>query len=278
VRVFKAIIVAALATSVLIAGGCGSDDKSGKKKNPQADASASAGAAAGASGAPAAGSSAGAAASNDLQAAVQELTKTSYKYTMKSGDASGSGSVDPTLKHASMTVSVAAEGGDFKTEVLVLDTELYARISGLPLPGLDGKKWLKIDRSKIKSFAALGIQDIDDPTGVKTLAKSIATIKKTGDRSYQGTLDLSKGSAAFNLDEAAVRQLGEKAKAIPFEATVNDKGKLATWKMTIPAHGSDKETPYELTFSNHGEKLGLTRPAAASVTNPPEAVYEMLQT
>lgn len=275
-RAFKAITVAALAASVLIAGGCSSGDKKGDKKKDR-DANATASAGAGASGAPAAGSSAGAAASNDLRAAVQELTKTSYKYTMKAGDATGSGGVDPAAKQATMTVSVAAEGDDFKTEVLVLDTELYARITGLPLPGLDGKKWLRIDRTKIKSFASLGIQDINDPTGVNTLAKSIATIKKTGDRSYQGTLDLSKGSAAFGLDEAGVRQLGEKAKAIPFEATVNDKGKLATWKMTIPAHGVDKETQYELAFTNHGEKLGLSKPAASSVANPPDAVYEMLQ-
>jgi hypothetical protein len=277
VRAFKAVAVAALATSVLIAGGCGSGDKSDKKKNPRAGSSTSAGPGAGASGAPGVGSSAGAAASNDLQAAVQDLTKTSYKYTMKAGDATGNGSVDPTVKHTSVTVSVTAEGGDFKTEVLVIDTELFARISGLPLPGLDGKKWLRIDRTKIKSFASLGIQDIDDPTGVKTLAKTIATIRKTGDRSYQGTLDLSKGSAAFGLDEAGVRQLGEKARAIPFEATMNDKGKLATWKMTIPAHGADKETVYDLAFSNHGEKLALTKPPASNVANPPDTVYEMLQ-
>jgi hypothetical protein len=266
VRVLTAAV--ALAVSVLLTAGCTGGDN---KKRPQPPAGV------GPTGATASASSAAAAATVDLQKAVEELTKTSYRYTIKAGDANGSGSVDQTAKQRSMTMTVAAEGEDFKTEVLILDTETYVRISGLPVAGLDGKKWLRIDLTKIKSFTALGIRDIDDPTGVKTLSRTIATIEKTGERSYKGTLDLSKGSAAFGLDEAAVRQLGEKAKAIPFEATVNDKGKVATWKMTVPPHGSEKEVTYELAFTNHGEKFPLTKPAAATVTSAPDAVYQMLQ-
>jgi hypothetical protein len=264
VRVSTAAV--ALAMSVLLTVGCTAGDS---KKRPQPPA--------GAATSGSASSPAPAAATVDLQKAVEELTKTSYRYTMKAGDATGSGSVDQAAKQRSMTVTVAAEGEDYKTEVLILDTETYVRISGLPVAGLDGKKWLRVDLAKIKSFAALGIRDIDDPTGVKTLSRTIATIEKTGERSYKGTLDLSKGSAAFGLDEAAVRQLGEKAKAIPFEATVNDKGKVATWKMTVPPHGSEKEVTYELAFTNHGERFPLTKPASATVTSAPDAVYQMLQ-
>jgi hypothetical protein len=267
VRMYKSLTVAVLATGVLLAAGCSSGDDSGSSKGDGGGTTTK-------SSAPtAAESSAAAAATSDLNAAVQELTKTSYKYSMKAGDASGTGTVDPTLKQSSMTITVA----EFKTEVLIIDPELYARISGLPMPGVDAKKWLRIDRTKIKSFAALGIRDVNDPTGVNTLAKTIATIQKTGDKSYKGTLDLSKGSDAFGLDEAAVRQLAEKAKAIPFEATVNDAGKLATWKMTIPAYGAEKETPFELAYSEHGGKFSVTKPAAGETATPPQTVYDMLQ-
>jgi hypothetical protein len=255
----------AVATGVLLAAGCGSDGDSGSNKGGATGTKSSAPSAA--------ESSAAAAATSDLNAVVQELTKTSYKYTMKAGDAAGSGSVDPSVKHSSMAITVA----EFKTEVLILDAELFARITGLPMPGLDEKKWLRIDRAKIKSFAALGIRDVNDPTGVNTLAKTIVTIQKTGDRSYKGTLDLSKGSDAFGLDDAAVRQLAEKARAIPFEATVNDANKLATWKMTIPAYGAEKETPFELAYSEHGGKFPLTKPPAGETANPPQTVYDMLQ-
>jgi hypothetical protein len=262
---FKSLTVAIVATGVLLAAACGSGEDSGSNRSGGASTQSSA--------PTAAESAAAAAATTDLNAAVQELTKTSYKYTMKAGDASGGGTVDPPLKQSSMTITVA----EFKTEVLIIDPELFARISGLPLPGVDAKKWLRIDRAKIKSFAALGIRDINDPTGVNTLAKTIATIQKTGARSYKGTLDLSKGSDAFGLDEAAVRQLAEKAKAIPFEATVNDAGKLATWKMTIPAYGAEKETTFELAYTDHGGKFPLTKPAAGETANPPQTVYDMLQ-
>ena len=266
-RIFKSFTVVAVAAGVLLAAGCGSDgdDKGGSNK----------GGASGNQSSPptAAESSAAAAATNDLNAAVQELTKTSYRYTMKAGDAAGNGTVDPAAKQSSMTITVV----EFKTEVLIIDPELYARISGLGLPGVDAKKWLRIDRTKIKSFAALGIRDVNDPTGVNTLAKTIATIQKTGDRSYKGTLDLSKGSDAFGLDEAAVRQLAEKARAIPFEATVTDAGKLATWKMTIPAHGAEKETTFDLAYTEHGGTFPLTKPPAGQTANPPQTVYDMLQ-
>jgi hypothetical protein len=203
VRIIKSLTVAVVATGVLLAAGCSSGDDSGSKKDP--------GGASTKSSAPtAAESAAAAAATTDLNAAVQELTKTSYKYSMKAGDASGTGTMDPTVKQSSMTITVA----EFKTEVLIIEPDLFARISGLPLTGVDAKKWLRIDRTKIKSFGALGIRDVNDPTGVNTLAKTIATIQKTGDKSYKGTLDLSKGSDAFGLDEAAVRQLAEKSRTV----------------------------------------------------------------
>ena len=265
-RMFTPLTIAVVATGVLLAAGCSSGDDSGSKKGDGGTTTRS-------SAPTAAESAAAAAATTDLNAAVQEPTKTSYKYSMKAGDASGTGTVDPTLKQSSMVITVA----EFKTEVLIIDPELYARISGLPVTGVDAKKWLKIDRTKIKSFAALGIRDVNDPTGVNTLAKTIATIQKTGDKSYKGTLDLSKGSDAFGLDEAAVRQLAEKAKAIPFEATVNDAGKLATWKMTIPAYGAEKETAFQLAYSEHGSKFPVTKPAAGETANPPQVVYDMLQ-
>jgi hypothetical protein len=264
VHIFKSLTVAAAVTAVLLAAGCTSDDGPKAGSGPTGTKSSTPSVAE---------SKAAAAATSDLNAAVQELTRTSYKYSMRAGDASSTGTVDPALKQSSMTVTVV----EFKTEVLTIDPELYARIRGLGLPGIDENKWLKIDRAKIKSFAALGIHDLNDPTGVNTLAKTIATIQKTGDRSYKGTLDLSKGSDAFGLDAAAIRSLAEKAKAIPFEATVTEAKKLATWKMTIPAYGAEKETTFDLAYTEHGASIPVARPAANQVANPPQTVYDMLQ-
>jgi hypothetical protein len=267
VRIFTSLTVVTTVAAVLLAAGCTSDDEPGSGSQ--------AGGPAGTKSSPptAAESSAAAAATSDLNAAVQELTRTSYRYTMKAGDASSNGTVDPAVKQSTMTVSVV----EFKTEVLIIDPELYVRIRGLGLPGLDENKWLKIDRTRIKSFAALGIHDINDPTGVNTLAKTIATIQKTGARSYKGTLDLTKGSDAFGLDDAAIRALAEKARAIPFEATVNEGNKLATWKMTIPAHGAEKETTFDLAYTEHGGSFPVARPPANQTANPPQTVYDMLQ-
>jgi hypothetical protein len=77
---------------------------------------------------------------------------------MKAGDAAGTGTVDPKTQ----AEQSRSHRGEFKTEVLLVDPEVYARITGLPVPGVDATKWLKIDRTKIKSFGALGIHDVND--------------------------------------------------------------------------------------------------------------------
>jgi hypothetical protein len=45
--------------------------------------------------------------------------------------------------------------------------------------------------------------------------------------------------------------------------------------MVIPAHGTEKETPFELAYSEHGGKFPIDKPAGA--VEPPAAVYDILQ-
>jgi hypothetical protein len=47
--------------------------------------------------------------------------------------------------------------------------------------------------------------------------------------------------------------------------------------MTIPAYGAEKETSFQLAYSDHGGKFPVTKPAAANRRNPPQVVYDMLR-
>jgi hypothetical protein len=264
VRIRRAFGVLALGAGVALAAGCTGRGDDGTANLPSAPDSASASAAA----------SAAVQAGGDLRTAVRELTANSYRYTLKAGDTSGSGAVDPVAKAADLTLAVAAE---FSIQARVIGTDYYAKITGLDMPGVDGRRWLHIDATKVKSLASLGIADVNDPSGVGAAAGTIATIEKTGDRSYRGTLDLTKGAAGLGMDEVAVRQLGPQARSVPFEATLNEQGRVATWKITIPAYGSQKQTVYEVTYTDHGARSDVRRPPAGEISEAPDAVYQMLQ-
>lgn len=256
-RAGRLLGVVGLAVSILLAGGCGDDKekKSGDEKATASPVSASA----------------------ELTSAVEALSKATYKYTIKMTDVTGSGAVDAQANQATFTLSIMDEGDEFRSEVVILGQELYLKISGLPLPGLDGSKWYQVDRSKAKSLSSLGIENVDDPIGAKSLAQTFVTVEKTGDRAFKGTLDLTKGGETWGIDKEGAAELGDKAKAIPFQATTTAQGQLASLKMTIPAYGGDPETAIDVTFTDHGAKLDLKKPPSNEVVKAPDSIYDMLE-
>ena len=67
----------------------------------------------------------------------------------------------------------------------------------------------------------------------------------------------------------AVAALKDKASAVPFEATVDDKGRIASFKILVP--GSD---PWTVTYSDYGTPVAVRKPG--SPVAAPAALYELL--
>jgi hypothetical protein len=211
-----------------------------------------------------------------LGASVKDLSSTSYKYVAKSGDATGSGAVDPVAKTVRTDVSATAEGMKFQVELVALAKDYYLKLTGLPIPGLDSSKWIHLDANKLTSLKGIGIDDVTDPTGLKGFDKAIVSAEKTGDRTYKGTLDLTKLTAGPFVDAEAATKNADKVKAVPFEATLDEKGRMAKLSFTVPALGSDPAAPTEVTYSDYGAPVDATKPAAESVIEAPELVYKIL--
>jgi hypothetical protein len=264
VRISRAMAVLSLGTAIALTSGC----TGGGRATPSAGSNASASASAAA---------AQAQAGDQLAAAVRGLTAESYRYTVNAGDTNGSGLLDPRRSTASLSVGIAAEGEPYKVDALVLDKDYYVKFSGLPVAGVNSNQWLHVAGGKIKSLAAVGIKDINDPSGASNLSTSVASVRKSGDHSFTGTLDLTRGSNGIGLDDVAVAQLGDKVGSVPFEASVNNEGRLERWKMTIPASGASQAISYEVGYSDFGRVPALNRPPANEVAEAPEAVYKMLQ-
>ncbi|HET6211728.1 MAG TPA: hypothetical protein VFE14_02515 [Micromonosporaceae bacterium] len=249
----KALVATvALATSLLFVAGCQKDSTT-----------------------PSAGPSAAVKPVDELIAAAAKLNTASYKYDMKAGEAAIKGAVDPATKSVKLSLTATTQGVSLNIDVLAIGTDFYAKIAGLPLPGLDSSKWLHLDGTKVKSLESLGVSNLSDPTSAEQLGKQFVTVERNGDRGYKGTLDLTKG-VSMGADKDAIAKLGDKAKAVPFEATVDSQGRLATLKFTVPAVGSDKETTVDVTYSDFGASVDLAKPAAADVVEAPASIYQML--
>jgi hypothetical protein len=208
---------------------------------------------------------------DELTAAATKLSASTYKYSVKSGGTALNGSADPAGRSAKIVLSQVDGQTRATADIVLIGTDYYARLTGLALPGLNTTKWYHLDGTKVKSLTAFGIGELTDPAGALQLVKQATTVEKVGDRSFKGTLDLNK--AAAGIRDMDVKQLGDKAKNIPFEATVDGEGRLATMTFTVPASGSSQAIPVDIAFSDPGAKVDISKPPAADVTEAPGFVY-----
>jgi hypothetical protein len=254
VKIYKTTVAGvALVASLAFLAGCKSDSTSPSGSTPT--------------------SAAAAKPAEELGAAVLKLATTPHKYSVTETEGTFTASVDPTAKALKFALEAAEGTNTLKIEIISLSTDLYVKIAGLPLPGIDEKKWFHVDASKVKSLASFGVTDLTDPLGLAAMATSVKDVQKTGEGTFKGTLDLSK--AAFGVDDEGIKALADKAKNIPFEATVTQ-GNLTRFKITVPAHGTEKEANLDVAISDHGMKPDIAKPDAASIVEAPDIVNQLL--
>lgn len=251
------IVVAAMALALTTA--CGGDDE-------KATSSTSKGAGSSASATPAA--------KDVLAAAVKDLNSSTYGYAMKIPEGTFTGSIDPAGKQQVKVDGVAPGGVKYTIEGIALGADHYFKTS-IPTTGINAKKWYKLDRSKIKKDAIIGLIEAKDPTVSQGLVARVVTATQSAPTTITGTYDLT-GGGDLGIDDAAVLQaLGEKAKAAPFTATL-DGQHLVSLKITVPAYGTVAEQALTVDYTAHGQPVAVAAPKAADVLAAPAAVYGLL--
>lgn len=218
-----------------------------------------------------------------LIASVQELQKTSFKFTIKDAESTGDGVVDPATKSGNIRAKFSDPDLSFSInmEFLLIGSDTWAKVDLGSMAGLPGlpqlpNKWMHLDRAKLSNADELGLDDAD-PAGAADILAAIASVERSGDRAFTGTLDLTQGKAkeAGIVDEKIVTDLADQAKAVPFEATVDDKGRLTSLKIKVPAAGTVKAQTWEVTYSDYGAPANLTKPPAADVVEAPQSAYDL---
>lgn len=222
----------------------------------------------GGSGSPAAGASSSAPQlepREELRAAAQKLNESTAKVAFSMTGFTGNGVVDPATKRAQMAMNVGAGNQAMKMDVIAVDQDVYLRLQNVPnLPD----KWLHIDSSKLPAGSQLQMMREGDPLNANGLMAGVTELERTGDRAFKGTLDLTK---APNADEDALKTLGEKAKAVPFTAKLDEQGRLIELVVDMQSvqPGLSEMTT---TYSDFGVPVNVEKPAASEVQEAPAEV------
>lgn len=94
-----------------------------------------------------------------------------------------------------------------------------------------------------------------------------ASVKADGRHRYQGTVDLTRDTHEV-IDPNLVKKLGAAARAVPFEASIDDRGRLTYLKVMAPA------PPGEPKESGQARRLWITSLGGAATFTAPVGAKE----
>jgi hypothetical protein len=259
-----ALGAALLATAALALSACGpnnSADATGGKASPSPSPSAEP--------------------KEQLSNALKALNSTSEKITLSTaGKQVGTGSVDVPNKSADVTFQLTAEGVSIKMEILAVAADEYYKTDfGKTINRqlkVDPTKWYKIDPAKVTDKSSLIIDpstDANDPLGLESALSALSDVKSTDGRTFTGTIDMTAASdsALSGVMTDDVSTFGDKAKAVPFTATVNDKGQLISFK--TDGTGISDQLTEDIEFSDFGTAK-VTAPTSSVAA--PSSLYQMI--
>ncbi|MET7423766.1 hypothetical protein [Dactylosporangium sp. NPDC005555] len=204
---------------------------------------------------------------SELAKSLHVLTSGGYRFKVVAKEGSYTGGVDPVADLLDATVSVTSDGATLKIDTLGVRGSAYTRLTGLPLPGFDGATWFRVDPARITRPGSLGLSATKDPTGVQALIAATHDIRREN-RSYTGTVDMTRVTTWGPVNIPQVMQLGDVARRIPFEAVVDDQDRLVSVKVEIP------DNPVIATYSDFGTSLTTAAPTGAEPL--PDHLYGML--
>jgi len=223
--------------------------------------------------------------SETLLAAVPDEKSSPYHFAVTDSDGKLSGVVDAPKKAISIGLTQKVDGVPVTLDMkfLVLDTKSWVKIKFSPadVPGLPRipAKWQLLDPSKIKdkdnSPLAYG-GDQSDPGYTHQVIANAGQVEQTSAGHFRGVTDLSLTGVEDIVDNATLKALGAKAKAVPFTAVTDATGRLTRLDLKIPAAGKKKAHTYSAVYDGYDSTSTPAAPTAAEQQKAVPAVYDML--
>ncbi|MFK3981334.1 hypothetical protein ACI2K4_13270 [Micromonospora sp. NPDC050397] len=216
-----------------------------------------------------------------LLAAVPDETRPGFSYTIRDWETTLTGEVAPAVKSIHLRTSFKDPELGFTMHMayLTVDKEAWARINFTETEGLTGlpklpNKWMRLDPTKLTDDDSLPTEyDGADVASLKPVLAN-TTIVQSASGNYRGTVDLSGPAAADILSEETIAGIGDGAKTLPFQATVDVDGRLTTFVVKVPAVGKTKAYDYSVTYGDYGKAPAVAAPTDA--VPAPALAYELL--
>lgn len=256
-RIVRTLVLPLLAATMLAAG-CGTGDDGGGS-TPEATKSQSP--------------------TEQLAASTKDLATRSHQYALAADHfgATIAGSVDAPAKMLSQKATLTIETLKITFDVANVGGQHYVKVAGIPVKGVTATKWQRIDTTKLTSIHVLLMNEIQDPTGAAAAIRCVVSAEKTGPQAYKGIMDLTKGGDGLpTVNQTDVAAMGDKGKAVPFEAALDADGRLSTLKLSLPAYSDLDAGAVTITFSAFGAPVKVDAPPAGETVDAPPALYEFL--
>ncbi|MET8148161.1 hypothetical protein ACIBSW_31480 [Actinoplanes sp. NPDC049668] len=209
----------------------------------------------------------------------------SFRFATKGGGMSASGAFDGARHSYRIDLRYREPefGFTLHSDFLVVEEQTWIRMKFTDAEGLVGlpklpKKWMLIDPARIenKDDIPLGYDADTDPGEAGAVLRSAVEVRQTGAGEFAGTTDLTRQGDLEIVEPDRLAALGARARAVPFEATVDGQGRLVSAVVKIPAAGKFKASRYEVTYTDFGKAQAPTAPAADQQQKATEAAYELL--
>jgi hypothetical protein len=78
------------------------------------------------------------------------------------------------------------------------------------------------------------------------------------------------------VDSDELTALGDQAKTVPFQATLDDAHRLTSVTIDVPAAGKTAAYQYHVSYTSYGAAPTISAPPANQVQQAPAAAYALL--
>ena len=209
----------------------------------------------------------------ELAAAATKLGEDSVKVrTSMAAGLNAEGAVDKAGDKMDMTMTLGEGDKGMKVAMRKVGADIYMKFDGAlgSMLGARTGKWMHIDAAKVPAGSAFSMEN-NDPKSAAKLIAAASQVRKTGDRSYQGVLDMTKGPNA----NADLQKLGAKAQAVPFTAEADDQGRLVKLVIDVAAIAP---TAGKMTteYYDFGSPVSVQAPPSSQVVEMPKEMLGLV--
>ncbi|MCI4064280.1 hypothetical protein MRQ36_17430 [Micromonospora sp. R77] len=226
------------------------------------------------------------AAKQALLDSTNEIKNGNFRFTMSGVGSSAEGQVHEPSQSAEMKMTIGDQSSDLmlKLDVIHFKPDSWVKLevggktaSSVPaIQKINTGKYQHLDQTRIKGNRALGFDfDTFDPAGSAVITQGITEVRKTGDGTYAGTVDVSKAAQAGSVDPTLITALGAQAQQVPFTAKVDPQGRLSELVLQVPAAGQSAAQEIKMTYSDYGSATAAQKPPADQVVEAPPELYNL---